>query len=169
VAVACGWRDIDESGAVLATRMPRASETRTDFFAGCWFAPGSTLLVPKAAFDRCGLFREDLRRLEDYEWFLRFALVGGRLAVAGVAGASVLRSRNAASAPVEAAAAAILEAYRDNASLEPAERRAMRSWLDLTCAAAAWNEGNALRFLALFSRSWMRWPRMHLQLRHWWS
>jgi glycosyltransferase involved in cell wall biosynthesis len=48
---------------------------------------GCTLLIPRSAFDRCGLFNEDLRALQDYEmWFrmsetYRFAHVRRQLVI----------------------------------------------------------------------------------------
>ena len=40
---------------------------------GCRVSPGSTLLCLRDCFDTVGLFDENLRRLEDWDWLLRFA------------------------------------------------------------------------------------------------
>ena len=40
---------------------------------GCRLSPGSTMVCERQCFDTVGFYREDLRRLEDWEWFLRFA------------------------------------------------------------------------------------------------
>ena len=40
---------------------------------GCRVSPGSTLLCARNCFDTVGLFDEDLRRLEDWDWLLSFA------------------------------------------------------------------------------------------------
>src|SRR5690606_21296872 len=94
VAVACGWRETID-GRDFRERIPVASQSAADFYAGCWFCPGSTLMLPRAVFDDVGRLREDIRRLEDYEWFLRFGRAGGRLLVADVVGASIARGSNA--------------------------------------------------------------------------
>jgi hypothetical protein len=52
-----------------------------DFLSGCWFAHGSTALLRREAFARVGESDPALRRFEDYDWFVRFALAGGRLEV----------------------------------------------------------------------------------------
>ena len=43
---------------------------------GCAISPGSTLLVARDAFQKVGLFDEALRRLEDWDWLLRYAEYG---------------------------------------------------------------------------------------------
>ena len=40
---------------------------------GCDLSPGTTLLVRRDSFDDVGLFDESMRRLEDWDWLLRYA------------------------------------------------------------------------------------------------
>ncbi len=40
---------------------------------GCDLSPGSTLVVKRDCFEEMGLFDEDFRRLEDWDWLLRYA------------------------------------------------------------------------------------------------
>lgn len=40
---------------------------------GCYLSPGSTALLERSCFDDIGDFDEDLRRLEDWDWLLRYA------------------------------------------------------------------------------------------------
>src|SRR6202011_5778050 len=63
------------------TRIPLPSAQLADFVSGCWFAHGSTALLRREAFARVGESDPALRRFEDYDWFVRFALAGGRLEV----------------------------------------------------------------------------------------
>jgi glycosyltransferase involved in cell wall biosynthesis len=63
------------------TRIPLPSADIADFLSGCWFAHGSTALLRREAFARVGECDPGLRRFEDYDWFVRFALAGGRLEV----------------------------------------------------------------------------------------
>jgi hypothetical protein len=56
---------------VVLALPPGEFETQIRF--GCSISPGTTLLVERGVFDRVGLFDEDLRRLEDWDWLLRFA------------------------------------------------------------------------------------------------
>lgn len=62
-------------------RVPVASADPRMFASGCWFCPGSTSIVRKAAFARVGACDVALRRIQDYEWYLRLALAGGRVEV----------------------------------------------------------------------------------------
>jgi glycosyltransferase involved in cell wall biosynthesis len=49
-----------------------SAEFRKLILFGCFISPGATLLVERAVFDEIGLFDEGLRRLEDWDWLLRF-------------------------------------------------------------------------------------------------
>ena len=63
------------------TRIPLPSADLNDFVSGSWFAHGSTALLRREVFARVGPTDPGLRRFEDYDWFVRFALAGGRLEV----------------------------------------------------------------------------------------
>lgn len=54
-------------------RVVKNTLKRKDLLLGCRVSPGSTLMVEKAVFDRVGLFDESMRRLEDWDWLLRFS------------------------------------------------------------------------------------------------
>src|SRR5262249_30424874 len=62
-------------------RIPRESSNPVDFASGCWFCQGSTMLFRKETFDAIGPCDTGLRRLQDLDWFLRYALAGGKLKV----------------------------------------------------------------------------------------
>lgn len=46
---------------------------RREILFGCTISPGSTLIVKRSVFDAVGRFDESLRRLEDWDWLLRFS------------------------------------------------------------------------------------------------
>ena len=54
VAVATGWQEVDLDRGVSSTRIPAASADPVDFASGCWFCPGSTVIVTRDALERCG-------------------------------------------------------------------------------------------------------------------
>ena len=60
---------------VLTVRLDLSPEKfRHDILFGCTISPGTTLLVDRRTFDEIGFFDENLRRLEDWDWLLRFSL-----------------------------------------------------------------------------------------------
>jgi glycosyltransferase involved in cell wall biosynthesis len=72
-ACATGY-DIEKNGrrfAVILNLMPH--RFRYDILFGCTISPGSTLMVERSVFDRVGTFDEKFRRLEDWDWLLRFS------------------------------------------------------------------------------------------------
>jgi glycosyltransferase involved in cell wall biosynthesis len=167
VAVSCGWIDTKD-GLPVRTRVPRSSRSRQDFFAGNWFAPGATLLIDKSAFALCGPFREDLPRLEDYEWFIRFALAGGRLVAPRAIGAEIAVGTNARPGPVDAAATRIGALYRQDSRLQSAERRKMTAFLALVRAVGARNGKLWAAFGLHLMQSFMASPRLSIHLGDWW-
>lgn len=57
---------------IVVSQLPRG-QFRREILFGCTISPGSTLLVERKAFEELGLFDESIRRLEDWEWLLRYA------------------------------------------------------------------------------------------------
>lgn len=166
VAVSCGWIETVR-GVALRQRVPIASRQRSDFFSGVWHSPGSTLVLRKSEFERIGPFDETLRRLEDYEWFLRFAMKGGRLLVADVSGAEIAQGTNAGYRQVHAAATRIV-CLPLLVDATPDERRRLQAYLQLTLAAAARGQGRHAWTAWHLMRSFARVPRLGLQVESWW-
>ena len=167
VAVACGWEERGANSQVLRTRLPKPSRSPADFLAGCWFCPGSTVLIARETLRAIGPFDHRLRRLEDLEWFARFGHAGGRLLVAPSVEATIAHGGRARRASVEPAARLILETARD-LDMAPPDIRTLRAWLDVERARASWNEGDRTRAMALLLRSTARRPRLRLHLQDWW-
>lgn len=167
-AVSCGWFWVDPRRK-LGTVMPRASAALKDFVGGCWFCPGSTVLMPLDLLRRIGGFDPELRRLEDLDLFIRFAAAGGGLAVVAVPLATVSRARHASRADVDAAAARLREKYgpAGPAPLSLGLRRRLDAWLAVEEAAAARNEGQYGRMVARLFHSFRMAPRLRLQLERW--
>ena len=46
---------------------------KSEILFGCTISPGTTLLIERSVFDHVGLFDDNLSRLEDWDWLLRFA------------------------------------------------------------------------------------------------
>ena len=170
-AVACGWTWVDAKGCPAQTVLPQESDRLSDFASGCWYSPGSTVLMSKEALTRIGGFDASLRRLEDLDLFLRFAAGGGRLAVAPFTGARIRRGFNARLSEVSTAAGIIRGKFLKPGSpvvYANVERR-LQSWLSLEEAAAARNQGRWLSCAHYLSRSFVQHPRLSLHLQNWWT
>ncbi len=73
MACATGYY-LHKDGRALTVSLNMTPDTfRREILFGCTISPGTTLLVRKSVFDDIGLFDENLRRLEDWDWLLRFA------------------------------------------------------------------------------------------------
>ena len=168
-AVACGWDELDAEGRRLRTRHPIEAGGADAFFAGCWFCPGSTVLIEKATLERVGPLDARLGRLEDLEWYARFGLAGGRLRVAPMVGVDIAVGGRARMAPVSAARARILETFRDAPGVTAGARRDLRAYLRVEMAKAARNEGHRAVAARHMAASFMLRPRRRLHLRDWWA
>ena len=67
------WSVRMRSREVLARIPTNRKSWRHALRGGCNLSPGSTALVRREAFERHGLFDERLRRLEDWDWLLRYS------------------------------------------------------------------------------------------------
>ena len=168
IAVGCGWQVVDDKTGESWCRIPIASEDPIDFASGCWFAPGSTVLVPRQVFEQIGPLDTSIRRLEDFDWFLRFALGGGSLVVADMIGAVISRTRRRNLEMVRHAASAIRAKNAMQPLSSPNVRRPLLAWLDVEMAMAHHNQGNIAAAAAFMMRSLLRMPREQVQLRNWW-
>ncbi len=54
------------------TRSPQSCATHRHLLMGCDLSLGSTLFAERRVFDECGFFDEELERLEDWDWLLRY-------------------------------------------------------------------------------------------------
>lgn len=79
-ALATGFTYVLSSGK-RDSRIPIGTDDPLMFFSGCWYCPGSTVMLSRAMFEEVGGFDEEFRRLEDLEWFARFVDLGGKLRV----------------------------------------------------------------------------------------
>lgn len=78
LAVGTGYFSRSQRNGKIMSRRPVSADNVNMFASGCWFCPGSALLISKASFDLVGKQDTELRRLEDLDWFIRFGLAGGK-------------------------------------------------------------------------------------------
>lgn len=171
VAASCGWREFDEDGVHVRTRVPVTADNAIAFASGCWFCPGTTVMLPRRAFDTVGPFDIRMRRLEDLDWYVRFGLAGGRLEVVRSIEAEISVGARARVAAVMPARDLILQKARSlpDAGDSRVLVRQLQAWLDVELARAAWKEGDAWSALKFLAQSLATAPRPRLHLRRWWE
>lgn len=172
VAHAAGFTLEDKRTGRHETRIPRASRNPSDFVSGCWFSPGSTLVVRRAAFQAVGLYDAGLTRLEDLDWFLRLALAGGRLERWPQVAALIELGAKPRLAALEQAATRLLAKYAGPASpqqLPPGLVRRLKAYLDVERASIHAADRQWPQTLFYLARSFMRAPRWTLHLERFWD
>lgn len=155
----------------LETRIPRESADPLDFASGCWFAPGSTLLVRRQAFDSIGPYDVELRRLEDLDWFLRLALRGGALKVWKKPAALIGFESHFAEINLTQAVARLSRKYLTKQSqdrLSGKLARRFRAYLNIERAACRSNQKRWFGMLVYLGRSFLQVPRTTLHLAKFW-
>lgn len=151
-------------------RVPVPSADPSMFFSGCWFCPGSTVLIGREAFEAVGPYDQNMLRLEDVDWFARFALAGGDLAVVPEPLAIIHLGGRPAFARVKAAGDYLLQKYRSDPRLDRSIRRHLFAYVSLEYAASRLKTRTQMaRGVWNLLYSWLMVPRMHLQVRRFWS
>jgi glycosyltransferase involved in cell wall biosynthesis len=166
VAVLGGFCEI--RGSAQRMRIPVESASVKDFASGCWFAPGSTALIRRTVFDSIGLFDESLTRLEDLDWYLRFALAGGGVRVVPQIVADIHRGGHPEPERVTEAGKRLRAKWCYTNLLSTKDAQQLEAYLYLEQAASLWYYGRKTRALLMLWSSLRRVPRCTLSLRRWW-
>jgi glycosyltransferase involved in cell wall biosynthesis len=172
IAIATGWRFV--TGNRTGTDyLPVEADTLQRFASGSWFCPGSTVIMPRDCAMQIGPQDDRLPRLEDYDWFLRFAKIGGRLKVVPESLVDIRWHRGFDDAGVRNAAAILSQKYLERGGPDYIDdalaRTRIRSYLALNEASAAWYESRPIRALAALLRSLAWCPRRQIQIERLWT
>ena len=158
---ACGWEETDAEGNAKIQRTPRGTETPADFASGCWWCPGSTLLARKSVFlSDNRFFDTKLRRLEDYDWGIRFALAGGKLVVHNDIGVTIAPSGRGTSETVDQAAEYLTEKFSSLKDTDSNIHSNIRAYLSLERATYALRDRRPLEALKSLASSYLAVPRL---------
>jgi hypothetical protein len=168
VIFGCGWIDFAADRRELSLRWPRPAASPRAFASGCWFSPGSCVILKRAkAIAAAGFQDETLRRFEDVDWFLSLALEGFSLEVLPIAGVAIERQRVQRPEAVEAAAGAIRAKWQNLDDPDLFTR--LDGYMDLEIAAAHRFGGSKLSALKALAASLVKVPRFSLQLSPGWD
>jgi glycosyltransferase involved in cell wall biosynthesis len=170
-AIVCGFVWPNRITGAPEARIPRPPSSGAELASGCWFSPGSTLLIHRSAFERVGPLDERLRRLEDLDWFIRFGRLRGRLHVVPAVGALIVPSHSAGIEALAAPVAVLREKFiaSGEVALQPAVRRRLRAYLRMEQCAAAQVERNWPAVLWHLAISQALVPRPRLALGDFWE
>ena len=171
-AYSCGFRLKSAVTGNERVLHPIPSHYLSDFASGCWFCPGSTLLVRRDVFDIVGGYDENLRRLEDLDWFIRFGMAGGNLHVVDGVFVNIEAAARPKPKMVNIASQYLLEKYYSLGNkvtpLGSSEYRNLKSYLALEQAAVSVAHRKMLPACVHLARSFLLKPRMQLHLKKWW-
>jgi glycosyltransferase involved in cell wall biosynthesis len=168
---ACAWLDRDTEGRPLRVRRPREARLAIDFAGGCWFSPGSCVILNRVrAIEAAGLQDESLRRFEDFDWFLSLAMSGFRLIVLPVVGVGIEIDRKHADQSVVRRNCELLRRkWMAVPGVDFSMRRRILSYIDLEMASAFYHHRSWFRMMAPLARSMLRAPRLSVHVSPGWQ
>lgn len=170
-AFVCSYVYKSRSVSGLEVRTPVGASSTAEFLRGCWTCSGSTLMVHRSAYDRVGHLDEGLRRLEDFDWFIRFGRQGGRLQVCDTVGSLIRPSYSQDLADVRQSAQGLINRHVRLGSpdrLPARERRLLMAYLNLELGVADLIAGRRLSAAAHFGWSLLERPRLSAQVDRLW-
>ena len=169
IALSCGWEWVNDETNEIVIRIPKPSDDLKDFVSGCWYCPGTAVMMPCQSIRAIGGFDTTLRRLEDLDLFIRFASADGQLHVVPQAAARIHRGRNAHTKHVSDAVNTLRKKYAKDGThhLPPHIYRRLESWLNVELAATHRNNANYLSAALSLAKSLALVPRTQIQLQQW--
>jgi glycosyltransferase involved in cell wall biosynthesis len=171
LVVSSGWRWFRD-GRPVSEILPVGGESISRFASGSWFYPGSTVLMRRDTALKTGLQDETMPRLEDYDWYLRFALEGGKLTIVPLPLVDARWHRGSIFAKVRESGDVLRRKYlvRGGAHFieDGAVRRRIRSYIALSEASAAWYSGHHALGLVALAHSFVLCPRKQMQIEKLW-
>jgi glycosyltransferase involved in cell wall biosynthesis len=169
-ALATGFEYVHPTGSINK-RVPVSSSDPLYFFAGCWFCPGTTVMLHQSLFERVGPYDETMRRLEDIDWFIRLAMAGGRLDVVPRTMATISVGPKPRYQTVRHAGNTVFKKYKNfSQNVTKSARGNLAAYLHLEYAASAIKrERHFIRGAYHLAASFMIRPRTNLQLYPFWN
>lgn len=129
---------------------------------GCNVSPGTTLLVERSCFEEVGYFDESMRRLEDWDWMLRYT-ARYRLATVDEALAKIYINTAPSEDDVRRALVIMREKHLPSAAASSlSARQRFLSALLLEESAARYRERRLFRAVISLARSYISYPFRNL-------
>ncbi len=170
LVVGTGFYDPDRSSGNLRARMPMDATDPALFASGCWFAPGSSVLMSRKAFEIVGPQDENMRRLEDLDWFIRFGEAGGKYFCTGTHDVVIRPSGEAPFDSVMVAVDQLTTKYGPKGStpLEPRSWNRLAAYLSLEKAVAHVGNRDLTSGTLEIIKTLLRKPRLRPSVERFW-
>lgn len=169
LAVSCGFSYKLPNNIISDRRIPIPAYSAEPFFSGCWFCPGSTILLEKATFWEVGGYDENVLRLEDVDWFARFGGQGGRMVVVEDYLALITIGHPAGYNKVRMSGDYLIRKYRDE-NVEWNLLRRLSAYFQIEFAKSAIAcDGRVVLGSIHLLRSLVMFPRFRLHLKRFWK
>lgn len=170
LVVGSGFYDPNRKTGSLRARTPMNSCEAHLFASGCWFAPGSSVLMSRKAFELVGPQDETMRRLEDLDWFIRFGAASGKYFSTDTHDVVIRPSGNAPFDAVMTAVKQLTSKYGPSGSkpLPPHAWNRLAAYLSLEKAVAGFGNRNLAFGTYELVKTILRKPRMRPALESFW-
>ncbi len=170
LVVGSGFYDPDRKTGKLRARMPMDASAPDLFASGCWFAPGSSVLMSRQAFEIVGPQDDNLRRLEDLDWFIRFGQAGGKYFCTDTHDILIHPSGNAPFDAVMTAVHQLISIYGPSGTtpLPPRAWNRLAAYLALEKTVAHLNNEQPMLSILEAGISFVRKPRFRPSLERFW-
>jgi len=162
--IGCSWQETNTSGNITNIRYPKPSASSDDLFSGCWFCPGSAIIINRAWLANTKVkFDENLKRLEDLDFFMRLAETGATYASQKLIGVSISTSDSRYPDVIIEACNAIATKYLENNNrLNQNLRARLKAYLFYELSRAHISKSEYHRALDYLAKSFIQRPRLSL-------
>lgn len=162
--IGCSWQETNTSGNITKIRHPRASSSPDDLFSGCWFCPGSAIIMNRELLTENQItFDEKLKRLEDLDLFIRLGEIGATYVSQQLIGVSISASDSRYPDIIIEACQAITTKYLGNGiTLNQGQKARLKAYLFYELSRAYISRSEYHRALDYLVKSFIQRPRLSL-------
>ena len=162
--IGCSWQETNSAGSHIKTRHPKPAASSDDLFTGCWFCPGSAIIMNRDLFKQSDiLFDEDLKRLEDLDLFMRLGQKGATYEAHHIIGVSIAASDSRYPNVIIDACEAISKKFLNSqSSLDQKLKARLKSYLFYELSRAHISKHEYHKAMDYLIKSFLQRPRLSL-------
>lgn len=162
--IGCSWQETNTAGKVINVRHPKPSTSSDDLFSGCWFCPGSSVIINRDWLTNTKVkFDKNLKRLEDLDLFMRLGETGANYHSQQLVGVSISASDSRYPYVIIEACEAITTKYLENDNrLNQDQRARLKAYLFYELSRAHITKSEYHRALDYLVKSFIQRPRFTL-------